>query len=78
MNSREIVNEIFKEADISIVEYAKMLGISRAALWDRMKSKKIQDMTVGMMSEMVGALGYRVVVIKNGGRVHAEKAYVVD
>lgn len=77
MNSREVVNKLFEDSGIPMVQYADMLGISRATLWDRLRSKKLKEMTAGMLSDMVGVLGYRVVIVKNGSRIQGE-AYVLD
>lgn len=74
MRSREIANILFSKSGLSNSQYAKLLGISRAALWDRINTMKAKDMTVSVFSEMVNALGYYVVVTQNP----AKDVYIVD
>ena len=74
MTSREIVYDLFRKSEFSNSEYARMLGLSRAALWDRINTMKAKDMTVSVFSEMVNALGYYVVVMQNP----PDDVYIVD
>lgn len=74
MTSREIVYDLFRKSGLSNSEYARMLGLSRAALWDRINTMKANDMTVSVFSEMVNALGYYVVVMQNP----PDDVYIVD
>ena len=42
---------------------AARLGITQAALWDRLNQRKTDNMTIKKFSEMLEILGYKVVVI---------------
>lgn len=74
MTSREIVYDLFRKSGLTNSQYARMLGLSRAALWDRINTIKAKDMTVSVFSEMVNALGYYVVVMQNP----PDDVYIVD
>lgn len=74
MTSREIVYDLFRKSGLSNSQYARMLGLSRAALWDRINTMKAKDMTVSVFSEMVNALGYYVVIMQNP----PDDVYIVD
>ena len=64
MNARNLVNVLFERSNLTQSEYAKMLCITRNALWDRLNTKKTTDMTVSVMANMLSALGYKVIVVK--------------
>lgn len=74
MTSREIVYDLFRKTGLTNSQYARMLGLSRAALWDRINTMKAKNMTVSVFSEMVNALGYYVVVMQNP----PDDVYIVD
>lgn len=77
MNGREIIKAIMEQQGISNIEYAKELGITRAAIWDRLDTKKSRkDIPVSMLSTMVGILGYKVVVVPIESKVKC--GYLVD
>ena len=63
MKSRDIVKTLFNRAGVSQSDYAKRLGISRAALWDRLSTNKATDMTASVLAKMVSVLGYKVTVM---------------
>ena len=77
MNGREIIKAIMEQRGISNIEYAKELGITRAAIWDRLDTQKSRkDIPVSMLSSMVKVLGYKVVIVPMGVKI--KSAYVVD
>lgn len=63
MTARQIVNLLFKQSGISQSIYAKHLGVTRAALWDRLSTGKAKDMTVSLLVQMVSVFGYKVSVL---------------
>lgn len=77
MNGREIVNWLYKKSGISMVEYGDRLGVSKGVIWDRLNSKRTKDMTVTVLGEMVGAFGYRIVIVQDGARIYGDH-YVVE
>ena len=42
---------------------AKILGITQAALWDRLNTKKSDNTTVTKLDDMLSVLGYKIVVV---------------
>ena len=77
MNGREIIKAIMEQRGISNIEYAKELGITRAAIWDRLDTQKSRkDIPVSMVSTMAKVLGYKGVVVPM--EVKIKSGYVVD
>ena len=77
MNGREIIKAIMEQRDISNIEYARELGVTRAAIWDRLDTKKSRkDIPVSMLSTMAKVLGYKVVVVPTDFEVKC--GYLVD
>lgn len=60
MTGREIIKEIMKEQGVSNAEMAFKLGITQAALWDRLNNKKVKDIPLSLLSEMLRKLDYTV------------------
>ena len=77
MNGREIIKAIMEQRGISNIEYAKELGITRAAIWDRLDTQKSRkDIPASMLSSMAKVLGYKVVIVPMGVKI--KSGYVVD
>lgn len=77
MNGREIIKAIMEQRGISNIKYAKELGITRAAIWDRLDTRKSRkDIPVSMLSTMAKVLGYKVVIVPM--EVKIKSGYVVD
>ena len=77
MNGREIIKAIMEQRGISNIEYAKELGRTRAAIWDRRDTQKSRkDIPVSMLSTMAKVLGYKVVIVPIGVKI--KSGYVVD
>jgi hypothetical protein len=51
---------------------ADRLNITQAALWDRLNTKKAKDIPVSMLSEMLRALDYKVVIVPRSSRVPSD------
>lgn len=62
MKPKDLIKSLMDEKNISYADMARHLGISRAALWDRLNNSKSNNMTVSNFSDMLSFLGYRVVV----------------
>jgi transcriptional regulator with XRE-family HTH domain len=60
MTGREIIKEIMKEQGVTNAEMAFKLGITQAALWDRLNNKKVKDIPLSLLSEMLRELDYTV------------------
>ena len=60
MTGREIIKEIMNEQGVSNAELAAKLNITQAALWDRLNNKKVKDIPLSLLSEMLRMLDYTV------------------
>lgn len=67
MTAKELVKTLMVEKDVSNVEMANALGITQAALWDRLNPKKTNNMTIGKLNDMLSKLGYELVVREKDG-----------
>lgn len=68
MNGREIIRDIMTRLKITNAALANKLGITPAALWDRIdtqprKGKPRKDIPVSLLSNMVQAMGYKVLIV---------------
>lgn len=67
MTAKELVKTLMVEKDVSNAEMANALGITQAALWDRLNPKKTNNMTIGKLNDMLTKLGYELVVREKDG-----------
>lgn len=67
MTAKELVKTLMVEEDVSNAEMANALGITQAALWDRLNPKKTNNMTIGKLNDMLSKLGYELVVREKDG-----------
>lgn len=67
MTAKELVKTLMVEKDMSNAEMANALGITQAALWDRLNPKKTNNMTIGKLNDMLSKLGYELVVREKDG-----------
>lgn len=67
MTAKEFVKTLMVEKDVSNAEMANALGITQAALWDRLNPKKTNNMTIGKLNDMLSKLGYELVVREKDG-----------
>lgn len=63
MKARDIVKEIMTRKELGNAEFARVLNITPAALWDRLNTKKAKDISVSTMNEMLAALGYKIAIV---------------
>ena len=82
MNGREIIKDIMTKSNITNSALANKLGITQAALWDRIdttprKGKPRKDIPVSLLSEMVQAMDYKVTIVPSSTSV-AENGYVIE
>ena len=78
MNAKEIVISLMEKQGKSNAQMADALGISQAAMWDRLKSKKTNNLTVKKLNEMLRALGYELVIMPRAKAGRIDGAYVVE
>ena len=82
MTGREIIRDIMSKEEITNSILANRLGITQAALWDRIdtqprKGKPRKDIPVSLLAEMLRMMDYKVVVLPKSARV-SEEGYVID
>ena len=77
MNAKEIVIKLMGEQDKTNAQMADAIGITQAAMWDRLKSPKTNNLTVKKLNEMLRALGYELVVMPRAKAGRIDGAYVV-
>lgn len=63
MRARDIIKEIMTRKELGNAEFARVLNITPAALWDRLNTKKAKDIPVSTMNEMLAALGYKIAIV---------------
>ncbi len=77
MNAKEIVIKLMEEQNKTNAEMADIIGISKAAMWDRLKSPKTNNLTVKKLNEMLRALGYELVIMPRAKAGRIDGAYIV-
>lgn len=63
MKARDIVKEIMTNKELGNAEFARVLNITPATLWDRLNTKKAKDIPVSTLNEMLIALGYKIAIV---------------
>ena len=77
MTGREIIKAIMEEQGVSNAAMADKLDITQAALWDRLNNKKVKDIPLSLLSEMLRALDYKVQIVPRDARI-PDKGYKVE
>lgn len=77
MNGREIIKNLMKQKGVSNADMANRLSITQAALWDRLNNKKVKDIPLSLLSEMLSVIDYDVVIVPRGKGSRIEGAYKV-
>ena len=63
-NTTDIVKGAIKDSEMTMADYAKELGVSPQALNGRLNRNN--NLSIGMIVEMLGKLGYSVYVVPDG------------
>ena len=69
MKGRDIIKKIMEKSNVSNATMAARLGITQAALWDRLNSKKVKDIPSSLLSEMLKAVDYKILIVPRATRV---------
>lgn len=77
MTGREIIKTIMNEQGITNAEMADRLNITQATLWDRLNNKKVKDIPLSLLSEMLRVLDYSVQIVPRATRI-SDKGYKVE
>ena len=77
MNEKEIIMKLMEEQNLSIADLANMMGITNAALWDRLKSPKNKSLTTIKLNEILSKLNYEIVLMPRAKSGNIKGAYVV-
>ena len=83
MNGREIIKDIMTKQNITNSTLANRLGITPAALWDRIdtqprQGKPRKDITVSLLSEMVQVMDYKVMIVPSNTRLPKDGYIIGD
>ena len=78
MNEKEIVSKIMKDQNKTNAQMAAALGISPAAMWDRLNSPKTKSLTISKLNEILRALDYEIVLMPRAKAGRIDGAYVVS
>ena len=77
MTGREIVKDIMNKQEKTNAEVADALGITQAAMWDRLNNKKLKDIPLSTLTDMLRTLGYKVCIVPRTCRI-PEDGYKVE
>lgn len=77
MTGREIVKDIMNKQEKTNAEVADALGITQAAIWDRLNNKKLKDIPLSTLTDMLRVLGYKVCIVPRTFRI-PEDGYKVE
>ena len=77
MNEKEIIIKLMEEQGLSAADLASQMGISNAALWDRIKSPKNKSLTTKKLNEILKQLNYEIVLMPRAKASKINGAYVV-
>ena len=77
MNAKEIITKLMEEQDKTNAQMAAALGITPAAMWDRLNSPKANSLNVKKLTEMLRALDYELVAMPRAKAGRIDGAYVV-
>lgn len=72
MKGREIIKAVMEKQGKSNADLAANLKITPAALWDRLNSKKVKDIPVSLLQDMLRALDYKVIIVPRSTRLPAD------
>ena len=78
MNEKEIIMKLMEEQNKTNAQMAAALGISPAAMWDRLNSTKTKSLTIAKLNEMLRALDYELVIMPRAKAGRIDGAYVVS
>ena len=76
MTGREIVKSIMNQQGKTNVEVAELLNITQAAMWDRLNNKKVKDIPLSTLNEMLQVLNYKIAIVPCDTKL-PEQTYVV-
>ena len=77
MRGRDILKEVMTTKSLSNAELAKRLNVSNATIWERLNNKNVKDIPVSLMTTMLRAMDYKVIVVPANTRL-PEGGYEVE
>lgn len=66
MTGKDIIKRIMEEESVTNVQLAERTGVTQATMWARLNTQSAKDMQLSVFSEILGALGYEMVIRKKG------------
>lgn len=73
MNSKEVVKTIMDKKQISNKELATLIDDKAENLWHRLNEHKTKELGVIKLSEVLNALGYKVLITQSNTRVCSDE-----
>ena len=77
MTDREVIKAIMNRESVSNAALARQLGITDAAIWDRLNTKKGKSLSTANLVEMLELLGYKLAAIPADAPI-PEQGYPVE
>ena len=78
MTSKEVIKQLMTDKNMTNASMASAIGITQAALWDRLNPKKTDNMTVKKLNSMLRILGYEIAVVPRTKANRIEGVYIID
>ena len=69
MRGRDILKEVMTAKSLSNAELATRLNVSNATIWERLNNKNVKDIPVSLMTTMLRAMDYKVIVVPANTRL---------
>ena len=63
MTGREIIKAVMEMVGVSNATLAHRLHIAPNVMWDRLNNKKVKDIPLATMNDMIRALDYKILVV---------------
>ena len=68
MTGREIIKAVMQTVGISNATLAHRLQIPPNVMWDRLNNKKVKDIPLATMNDMIRALDYKILIVPAGSK----------
>ena len=78
MKGREIVKTIMEKQGVTNAQLAHRLDVSIPTMWDRVNSKKVKDIPLSTLNEMLRALDYKIIIVPAGKQTKDDEYLVSD
>lgn len=77
MTGREIMKTIMEEKNLTNAALAHDLGLTIAAMWDRVNTSKSRDISSAILAQTLDAMGYTLAAVPKDAPL-PERSYIVN